>query len=102
MKNMFNIKCYGQNGNIVDNIIVNGCYSDISSMVNDINDMLSEYHKSDDDIIGHPLERTLRDIRGVSQHRYFVETLEQYPRFQHKVLSTYTKMELSSLDVLYL
>ena len=88
--------------NKLNSFLVFGEYSQIDDMIYDINDTLAEYNKSDDDLIGHPLEKTLRDVRGVSQHRMFVETMERYPTVSGQVMSYYKKLTFKQIEVLYL
>lgn len=101
MKNIYMIECWGGSDKL-NTFLVFGEYSEVSDMVYDINDTLEEYNKSDYDLIGHPLEKTLRDIRGVSRHRMFVETMERYPKLDGVIMSYYKKLTFKPLDVLYL
>lgn len=100
MKQIYKIDCW-QERDKKDTFLVFGEYSEIDDIVDDINDTLAEYNKSDDDLIGHPLEKTLRDIRYVSQHRMFVETMERYPKFQNYIMSSYTRLTFKQIEVLH-
>lgn len=101
MKQIYMVECWGGEQKL-DTFLVFGEYCKIDDIIYDINDTLAEYNKSDDDLIGHPMERTLRDIRGVSQHRMFVETMERYPQFEKYVMSYYKKLTFKQLEVLHI
>lgn len=101
MKNNFMIDCFGENDKL-DCFLVFGEESEIRDMLYDINDVLQDYHKSDVDLVGHPLEENLRYIRGISRSNNFRDMLDRYPKLNGKIMSYYKKLTYRTLDVLYL
>lgn len=79
MKKVFLVKCYM--GNVMTScFMVLAEQYNVDDMVGNVNSILSHYH-SDDDLCGHPMEKTLRDIRGASQYRMRQEMIDSYPKF---------------------
>lgn len=98
MKNVFLIKCY-MGSDVKDSFMLVANESDVDDMVDNINYALSYYNSDDSDLIGHPMEKTLRDIRGVSQSNQLHDAINQYPDFGSKYFFGCDRIEKEKANI---
>lgn len=98
--NIYIVKLHKGN-NVSDTFLLNADRESMDDMVSHVNSAIADYNDPNDDLIGHELEKTLRDIRGVSQSMAFHNMIDSYPDFATKFYScdriSYEKIEFFTL-----
>lgn len=94
--NIYIVKLHKGN-NVSDTFLINADCDSMDDMVSHVNSAIADYN----DLIGNELEKTLRDIRGVSQSMAFRNMIDSYPDFGTKFYScdriSYEKIEFFTL-----